>query len=435
MIEPQRPPSPPAAQRALAIAALAAMLAGCGGGGGDDSPPEARACPVTEPPQVATTPAPPDAARSQAIATLAQEAMARHHLRALLVRVTIDGKEFHASARGDSMTGVPATTDMHFRGGAMGFTYAATILGRLQDQGKLSLDDPVSKWMPELPGATALTLRMLANMTSGYADYVYQPEILDGTSADPFRQYSTDDLIRVGLSVPPFFAPGQNWMYSHTNYAILSKVIAKVTGMPTATVMAQCILEPLGLTQTKALDTPAIPSPVLHGFSSERRGFLGIPPGEPFYEEATFWNPSWTTGEGLVLVTDLRDMAASMELIGSGALQSKASYEAQVEPRLIGFGHHQEGCAACSPNTRAASYGLGVVLRSPWITQTKDFAGSSGTVGYLPSARVTVAVITNYAADAYDAEGEKQEASFALFSEIATVMTPATPPGSGPIGQ
>lgn len=419
--------------RVLAAVAVSGLLAGCGGGGGNEPPAEARACPITEPPPVITGWAAPDAARSNAIEAIAREAMARYHLRALLLRVTVDGKEFHLSARGESLAGVPATTDMHFRGGAMGFTYAATILGRLADQGKLSLDDPVSKWLPELPNASAVTLRMLANMTSGYVDYVYEPAIIDAVEADPFRQFTTDELIRVGVTAPPFFVPGTNWMYSHTNYAILGKVLARATGLPTGTVLQQCILDPLGLAQTTAPATPAIPAPVLHSFSSERRAFLHIPPGEPFYEEATFWNPSWTTAEGLVLVTDIRDMTTSMELIGSGALQSKASYAAQVEPRLIGFGHFQKGCSACAPNTPVGSYGLGVVLRSPWITQTKDFAGSSGTVGYIPSARVAVAVITNYAAEAYDAAGNKQEASLPIFEAVAAVMTPSTPPGSGPI--
>ncbi len=411
---------------------VACVLTGCGGGS-DDAPPEARACPVTPPPPVATGEAPPDAARTSAIEAIARDAMARYHLRALLLRVTIDGRVFHVSARGESLPGVPATPDMHFRGGAIGFTYAATILGRLADQGTLLLDDPVDKWLPELPNAAKVTLRMLANMTSGYVDYVYQPAIADAFQADPFRQFTTDELIGVGTAAPPFFAPGANWMYSHTNYAILGKVLAKATGLPTATVMQQCILDPLGLAQTSAIATPALPAPVLHSYSSERRAFLHIPPGDPFYEEATFWNPSWTTAEGLVLVTDLRDMTTSMELIGGGALQSKASYAAQVEPRLAGFGHLQPGCPACRPNTREVSYGLGVVLRSPWITQTKDFAGSGGTVGYIPSARVAVAVIANYAAAAYDAAGDKVEASLPIFNAVAAVMTPGTPPGSGPL--
>jgi len=417
--------------RRLVPVLLALVLAACNGD--DDAPAEARACPESAPPVAVTGPATPDPARSAAIAAVAQEAMATYGLRSLLLRVTVDGKEFHVSARGESLPGVAATPDMNFRGGAMGFTYASTVLGRLVDQGKLSLDDPVAKWMPELPNASSLTLRMLANMTSGYVDYVYEPVIADAFLANPFRQFTTDELIRVGTSAPPFFAPGQNWMYSHTNYAILGKVLARATGMATGTVLQQCIFDPLGLAHTRAIDTPAIDAPVLHSYSSERRDFLHIPPGEFFFEEATFWNPSWTTAEGLVVVTNLRDMTTSMEQIGGGALQSPTSYAAQVEPRLAGFGHVQPGCPACQPNTAQVSYGLGVVLRSPWITQTKDFAGSSGTVGYLPSARVAVAVVTNYAADAYDAAGNKTEASLPIFQAIATIMTPATPPGSGPL--
>lgn len=71
-------------------------------------------------------------------------------------------------------------------------------------------------------------------MTSGYADYVYQPEMLHGTNLDPFRQWTPEELIRIGTSKPMMFEPRSNWGYSHTNYVILDRVLEKITGMPLA---------------------------------------------------------------------------------------------------------------------------------------------------------------------------------------------------------
>jgi hypothetical protein len=102
----------------------------------------------------------------------------------------------------------------------------------------------------------------------------------------------------------------------------------------------------MDLKQTRSFDTPKIPSPVLHAFSSERREDLLIPPSSQFYEESTFWNPSWSTAEGAVQTTDITDMSKSMEAVGTGAVLSPASWAAQVAPNLAGFGHADPGCAA-----------------------------------------------------------------------------------------
>ncbi len=75
-------------------------------------------------------------------------------------------------AVGESMTGVPATTNMHFRNGAVAISYVSTLLLSLVDQDKVSLDDKLSKWLPDVPNADRVTLGQLAQMTSGYVDYV-----------------------------------------------------------------------------------------------------------------------------------------------------------------------------------------------------------------------------------------------------------------------
>jgi CubicO group peptidase (beta-lactamase class C family) len=241
-----------------------------------------------------------------AIKSITGDAMKEYNLKALIVQVTAEGRRLYTEASGESMSGVPATPGMHFRNGAMAFTYISTMLLELVDQKKLTLDDKLSKFLPDLPHADRITLKNLANMTSGYADYVYAPEVLQGIYLDPFRQWAPQELIKIGVSKPMMFEPGSNWGYCHTNYVILGQVIEQVTHMPLAQAMRQYVLDPMELKQTQSFSTPQIPEPVLHTFSSERRAELHVPAEIPFYEESTFWNPSWTTAEGAIQTTDIR---------------------------------------------------------------------------------------------------------------------------------
>jgi CubicO group peptidase (beta-lactamase class C family) len=298
----------------------------------------------------------------------------------------------------------------------------------LVDQNKVRLDEKLARFFPSLPYANRVTLRNLANMTSGYADYVYQPEVLREVGLNPFRHWSSDELTLIGVRKPMMFEPGTNWGYSHTNYVILGRVIEKITGTPLAYALQKYVMGPMRLTQTRSFDTPEIPEPVLHTYSSERRSDLQIPAGVPFYEESTFWDPSWTTAGGAVQTTNIADFARSMELVGSGALLSRASFAAQVGPSLVGLGHNDPKCPACRRNTAETNYGLGVVNLGPWVTQIKSFAGCGGTVGYLPSRRLALAVVTTYQPAAFDSKGNYPNVSQTVFSALANLLAPGTLP-------
>ncbi len=366
------------------------------------------------------------------IESVVRSSMAQYQLKAVIVQVRSGGADVYTGAFGDSMTGVPATPDMHFRNGALAFTYMATLLLEFVDQKKVMLDTKLSEYFPDLPDAEHITLRNLAQMTSGYADYVYQPETTQGVYKDPFRQWTPAELTQIGVSKPMDFAPGANWGYSHTNYVILGRVLEKIAGVPLADALRQYVLEPMGLKQTAAFTTPEIPEPVLHAFSSERREALGIKPGVPFYEEATFWNPSWTTVEGAVETTDISDLSVSIEAVASGKLLSPASSAAQIVPSLVGFGHAQLGCAACRENLKGFNYGLGVIVAGPWISQTLGFAGASGVVGYLPAQKLTIAVEATNGPGAYDDRGTAGLGAVSVFRALADVLAPNTmpkPPG------
>ncbi len=365
-----------------------------------------------------------------AIQNVMRSFMAKNHLRAVIVQVRSNGEDVYTGAMGDSMTGVPATPNMHFRNGALAFTYMSTLLLEFVDQKKTTLDTKLSTYFPNLPNARKITLRNLAQMTSGYADYVYQPETLQGINRDPFRQWTPEELMHIGVSKPMEFAPGSNWGYSHTNYVILGRVLEKIARMPLVDAIAKYVLQPMDLSQTTASTTPAIPAPALHAFTSERREALGVKADVPFYEEATYWNPSWTTVEGAVETTDITDLSRSIEAVAHGKLLSQTSSRAQIVPSLIGFGHRQSGCNACNVNTKAFNYGLGVIITGPWINQTLGFSGASGAVGYLPDQRLTIAVEATNGPGAYDANGNAGLGAVALFRALADALAPNTMPPS-----
>ena len=127
---------------------------------------------------------------------LIRTAIVHHGIRAVILQATADGRTVLRKAYGQSMTGVPATTNMHFRNGAVAISYMSTLLLRLVDQGKVKLDDKVSRWLPSLRDANRVTLGMLAGMTAGYHDYALDPLFADKLFANPFGVITTSDQLR-----------------------------------------------------------------------------------------------------------------------------------------------------------------------------------------------------------------------------------------------
>ncbi len=371
----------------------------------------------------------PQPDQASAITTMVQKAMKTDHLRAVIVKVTQGDKVLINQAFGESMTGVPATTAMHFRNGAVAFAYLGTLLMQLVDEHKIKLDDTIERWMPDLLQANKVTLKMLTNQTSGYPDYEKDPKFLAAFIADPFHIFTFEERLKIAFSRPMMFAPGTNWGYSHTNFMILGEILSKIGKKPLDVVLREKVLVPMGLKNTTASQTSEIPSPVLHAFDSERRAALKIPADIAFYEESTFWNSQWGTPIGANQTTTIDDMATTAVKVGTGALLSKSSYEAMTAPNLLGFGKKQENCApSCGTQTNFYNYGLGIVRSGSWLLQNPMLGGYSATVAYLPSKKIAIAVFATYAPEAFDSEGNYKNSSDALFRSIGTHLAPDDPP-------
>ena len=150
----------------------------------------------------------PRSAQASAIAAMVRTAMVTDNLRAVIVKVTKGNKVVTTQAFGHSMTGVPATTAMHFRNGAVAFAYVSTLLLEFVDEHKVNLNDTIDRWMPSLPEANKVTLKMLANQTTGYPDFETDPAWLAAFNADPFHIFTFNERLQYAFSRPVQFAPG-----------------------------------------------------------------------------------------------------------------------------------------------------------------------------------------------------------------------------------
>jgi CubicO group peptidase (beta-lactamase class C family) len=383
------------------------------------------------PPAQRPSPPPPtvDTAKVDAVMKVVTDTMAEQHLKAVIVRVTIDGRELLTRAVGESMTGVPATPAMHFRNGAVAISYVSTLLLRLVDKGRISLDDKLSKWLPDVPNSDRVTLSQLAQMTSGYVDYVIgNTEFATALYQDPFKQWEPDQLLGYATSRPLLYDPGTNWNYAHTNYVLLGKALEKATGTDMPTLLRNEVIKPLGLTGTANSFTPEIPAPVLHAFTSERRQALQIPSGTPFYEESTYWNPSWTITHGAIQTTNIYDMEATAVGIGSGKLLTKQSYDLLVSTDLRGKAHPLPGCTTCAAMNEGYTYGMGLVISGDWLLQNPLFAGEAGVEAYLPSKKIAIAVVVTYAPEAFDDQGNYVNSAEVLFRKLGAELAPDDAP-------
>ncbi|WP_432753798.1 serine hydrolase domain-containing protein [Streptomyces sp. JL2001] len=352
------------------------------------------------------------------VVRIAEQARKQLDLAAVLLRVTVDGKELVTTGLGESMAGVPAVPAQHFRAGAVADAVMGTALLRLVDEGRVRLDDPVSRWLPDLPYAHRITLRMLAASTSGLVDYSTDPAFLAAQEDNPFRQWTSEELVARATGKPLLYAPGANWSRSRANSVILGSALERITGTRLDVLLRQRVLDPLGMHETRAAATPEIPSPVLHAFTTQ----------DGSYEDSTYWNPSWTTAPGAVLTTDICDLARSAAGVGSGALLSSRSRAALLDPGTVGLGGPTSTCPAsvCLKNTEATHYGTGVLVVDDWVVQNPSFSGYSAVQAYLPADRLAIAVATT--------EGRRTpggNTAELVMTRLAEVLAPGRAPHLG----
>jgi D-alanyl-D-alanine carboxypeptidase len=136
-----------------------------------------------------------------------------------------------------------AEADMAYPIGSISKQFTATAVLLLEEQGKLSVDDPVSKYFPELTRAGEVKLRNLMTMTSGYEDFAPQ----DYSIPAWYKPEDPAATVKEWAGKALDFDPGTQWQYSNTNYVLLALIVEKVTGEPFYQYLREHVLGPAGL--------------------------------------------------------------------------------------------------------------------------------------------------------------------------------------------
>ncbi|HML17637.1 MAG TPA: serine hydrolase domain-containing protein [Bryobacteraceae bacterium] len=161
------------------------------------------------------------------------------------VAIVKDGKIAYVHAYGDARLDpkTPALPRMRYKIASNSKQIAATAILLLAEEGQISLDDPVSRFLPALTRAGEVTIRELLSHTSGYEDYYpldYVAPFMTGATTPPH-------ILDVWAKKPLDFDPGTEWQYSNTNYVIIGQIIEKLTGKPLIDFLRARIFSPLGM--------------------------------------------------------------------------------------------------------------------------------------------------------------------------------------------
>jgi D-alanyl-D-alanine carboxypeptidase len=162
----------------------------------------------------------------------------------------------------------PPRADTHFRIASNTKTMTAAVIVLLAQEGKLRFDDPISKYVSGVPNGDNITISELLKMRSGLFNYTTAPELAESLDHDPARVWTTKELLDIAFKHPPVFAPGAEYDYCNTNYALLGLIAEEVEGAPLARILRDRLFGPLGMKDTllPASTSNSIPAPYANGY-------------------------------------------------------------------------------------------------------------------------------------------------------------------------
>lgn len=294
---------------------------------------------------------------------------------AVLYISTPQGTWIGASGKASLETGTLMKPKDRFRIGSVCKTFVSVVVLQLVQEGKLNLDDPITKFLPKeitsrLPNSNHITIRELLNHTSGLSNYM-NDEFYAEVKKKPTYPWTATEVLQFVYDLAPVGDPGEKFQYSDTNYILLELIIDKITGSSLATQIRDRILTPLGLNNTFM----ELREPIPGGFVNSYRKVDGV------RTNVTQLNEGNGLGDG-GLISSASDLAKFVHaLLAEGKLLSPKT----LKQMLMSF--------------KDDNYGLGLASRQ---TEWGELLGhSGGTAGhraemyYLPTHDITVVVLGN----------------------------------------
>jgi len=313
----------------------------------------------------------------------AQQVLATTGVPSASVAIVQDGHIAYLQAYGSARLEprVPAKPEMRYSIGSISKQFTATAILMLAEQGKLSLDDPVARFVPDLTRAKEVTIRQVLSHTSGYQDYWPQDYV------PPFmlQPIAADKILDRWARKPLDFDPGTQWQYSNTGYVIAGLIVERASGQPLLQFLSQHIFGPLQMKSVMNIDQERLNDTDATGYMRYGLGPLRAAPKE---------GKGWLFAAG-ELAMPAEDLAKWDISVIDQTLMKSASYQ-QMESTIV------------LKNGLATNYGLGVGVRRQFSHRAIEHGGEvSGFTAenlVFPDERAAIVVLTNE--DAIDASGD-----------------------------
>ena len=329
------------------------------------------------------------------IDSAATEVLASTGVPSASIAIVKDGRMVYAQAYGDARVEpkLAANTNMRYGVGSISKQFTASAILLLQEQGKLKLDDPVGKFVPNLTRSNEVTIREILSHTSGYQDYWPQDYVM------PFiaKPTTVDSILDRWARIPLDFEPGTKWQYSNTNYTIAGVVVEKASGEPILKFLTEHIFQPLGMHSVIDIDET-------HPVDTDAVGYLRYALGPP--RVAPLEGKGWMFAAGELYMTP-SDLAKWNISMMNQTVLKPASYKAMQTDTLL-----KDGVAT--------GYGLGVEVGEMQGHRMIEHSGEvSGFVAenmVFPDDKAAVTVLTNQDASSAAAQ---------IAQRIAPLLFPA----------
>lgn len=268
--------------------------------------------------------------------------------------------------------GVPMKPEYFLRIGSVTKQFAAATLLKLVDEGKVKLDDPLSKYLPDYPNGAQITVLQLLNHTSGIKSYTGIPGYMNSQIR---RDLDTASLVKEFKDQPVDFAPGQSWAYNNSGYVLVGAVIEAASGKTWHQQLNDSLLAPNKLDVTiRYQASDQIFKGMVQGYTMSGDGKV-VPAGlismtQPHAAGA--------------LIANVESLWRWNQALHGGKLLSSASYQRMITP---------EGSA------KPQNYGFGITTNTlrgqPVLMHGGGIHGFVSTLNYLPQGQVTVAIVRN----------------------------------------
>jgi D-alanyl-D-alanine carboxypeptidase len=312
------------------------------------------------------------------------------------IAVVRDGQIVYVHAYGLATIepAIAATSEMRYSIGSISKQFTATAILLLAEEKKLSLDDKVGRWLPDLTRANDVTLRQVLSMTSGYQDYWPQDYVMPSM----LRPTTPQQILNGWAKIPLDFEPGTKWQYSNTNYIIAGVIVEKVSRSPLVEYLRKKVFAPLAMNSVANSDDAA-----LGADDPMRYTRYALGPPRPGPKEGRGW--LFAAGE---LAMTARDLALWDIATIDRTVLKPASYQAMQTSTLL-------------KNGVATGYGLGVGVGTSGgrrrISHAGEVSGFTAASTIYPDDRAAVVVLTNL--DGTDAASQ-------IASKIVTTVFRAT---------